>query len=115
MRVTKSRRKIGARRRPMTDELAITVVEVSDIVAKAWNCFSLGLIDAKTANKIRRTARKVVVVFRARIYVSPAKLELRHETLPTDIAELREADGMLSDLLASRTKISIEEDDKIVN
>ena len=74
-----------------------------------------GGVDAKTANKIRRTARKVVAVFRARIYVSPAKLELRHETLPTDIAELREADGMLSDLLASRTKISIEEDDKIVN
>jgi hypothetical protein len=78
------------------------VAEVRDIVTKAWSCLTLGMIDAKTANKIRRTARRVVAVFRTRIVVSRVVFELRREALAPDIAELREADRMLLDLLASR-------------
>jgi hypothetical protein len=87
----------------MTEENAITLIELREIVAKARNCFTLGLIDANTANKIRRSARRVIGVFRARLAgVNRAELELRQQTLPADIAELREADRTLDSLLASR-------------
>jgi hypothetical protein len=66
----------------MTEKNAITLIELREIVAKAWNCFTLGLIDANTANKIRRSARRVIGVFRARLAgVNRAELELRQQTL----------------------------------
>jgi hypothetical protein len=93
------------RRRPVKEEFAITQAEVNEVVYKAWNCFSLDLIDAKTANKIKRTRRRVISAFRTGILsASWAELELLRHTVTADIAELREADQMLSGLLASRTK-----------
>lgn len=74
----------------------MTTDDIVTITWKAGDCLRQGLIDEKTANKTMRVARRLL---------SGLGKELRGEVWDaelkaSDIAELREADRVLSRLLA---------------
>jgi len=77
---------------------SFTTEDIGNISMKAARCLAEGVIDQKTCNKIHSAARRLLGALKKSLRDPGSADSVR---FASDIAELREADRMLSGLLST--------------